>query len=333
MNGLKPLLKIMGAGVAAFAALNLFCLIYDRLPVHITSKTGATDYVWEKHFYYSTMTEGFGYGRMNNEGFNNLADYHSGDAVEVLLMGSSHTEAVQIPQEKTNAALLNKHFGGKKHLYNIGISGHDFIHISNNLETAVRCYGPKEYVVIETGSIQFNIHSLEDIINGRVQRIPSYDSPVMFYLQKLPYLRRLYHQLKGVKGQIEKEEASLVPDLDMSEEYREILSTVVQRLYAICAASGVKPLIFYHPHLRLNKDGSASPETDAAYLAAFRAACEANNVAFLDMTAAFLETYQNERVLPYGFANTACGAGHLNKHGHRLIARELYRFITQGGSA
>ncbi|MDR0910084.1 MAG: hypothetical protein LBM77_10005, partial [Spirochaetaceae bacterium] len=85
--------KFMFAGVVAVIILNIVCLAYYKLPVHITTKTGVTDYYWEPHTYYSKMTEGFGYGKMNNEGFNNIKDYTKGENVNVLLMGSSQMEA------------------------------------------------------------------------------------------------------------------------------------------------------------------------------------------------------------------------------------------------
>jgi hypothetical protein len=49
----------------------------------------------------------------------------------------------------------------------------------------------------------------------------------------------------------------------------------------------------------------------------------------MDMTGAFTEEYKRSHVLPHGFANTAVGAGHLNKNGHRIIAAELFRQIHE----
>ena len=320
----------MLAGIMAFAVLCLLCVFYYNIPVHITSKTGATDYAWEKHCSYSKMTEGVGYGRMNNEGFNNLADYNSGTPIDILLMGSSHMEATNVPQKKTTGTLMNAEFGNTNYVYNIGVSSHDFIHIASNLETAIQYYKPGKYVVIEISSIQFNTQSLENIITGNVYRLPSYDSNIIFFLQKIPYLRLLYFQYKNFIKEAENEEVQYVPDPGNNmEAYSNILASVVKKIYAVCAGSGVRPVIFYHPHLALRRDGSAAPETDAAYLGAFKNACAANNVAFLDMTDAFMEAYQNSRLLPHGFFNTAVGKGHLNKHGHKTIAQELYTYIMQ----
>ncbi|GHU00054.1 hypothetical protein FACS1894142_8100 [Spirochaetia bacterium] len=333
-TAIHTMVKCAAAGIIALFVLTAFCLVYSNIPVHLTSKTGTTDYVWEKHAWYSEMTEGFGTGKMNNEGFNNLEDY-TAQSIAVLVMGSSQMEGTTVAQTKTTVAVLNKSFNESKYCYNIGISGHSFPHIVSNLETAIHYYTPHEYVVIETMSIQFSTKSLEAIIESSVQRIPSYDNGILFYLQKIPYVRLLYHQYKGINGNNEDEAQDQVPDVFDKDQYAILLDTVMQRLNQISGANDITPIIFYHPHLSLNKDGSAVADTDNEYLAAFKDACDNNGIQFIDMTGAFMREYQTNHVLPHGFANTAVGVGHLNKDGHRIIAGELFRRINeieQGGS-
>jgi hypothetical protein len=326
--------KIVTAGMIALFVLTAFCLVYYNIPVHLTSKTGTTDYAWEKHAYYCKMIEGFGYGRMNNEGFNNLEDYNA-QPVDILLMGSSQMEGTNVEQTKTTASVLNKSFNESKYCYNIGILGHALPHIVSNLETAIEYYTPHEYVVIETMTIQFNAKSLEDIIESRVQRIPSYDSGILFHLQKISYLRLLYNQYKNMKGNSEDEVQERVPGIFDKEQHFILLDTVMHRINQISIDNNIKPIIFYHPHLSLNNDGPASVNTDNEYLNAFKTACVNNDIYFIDMTDAFMQEYQANHILPHGFANTAVGAGHLNKNGHRIIANELFRRINEiekGGS-
>jgi hypothetical protein len=326
--------KIIAAGIVAFFVLSSFCLAYYNIPVHITSKTGTTDYVWEKHAYYSKMTEGFGHGRMNNEGFNNLEDYLA-QPIDILLMGSSQMEATNVAQGKTTAALLNSTFGESKYVYNIGISGHDLPHSINNLETAIHYYAPKDYVVIETMSVQFGVAALEDLLSERIRRIPSYDRGIVFRLQKIPYLRLLYKQYKDINGSNEDDIQEQVPEALDRERYSALLDGAIKRISQIGIDNKVTPIVFYHPHLALGKDGSAAPDTDAEYLGLFKAACGNNGIRFVDMTDAFVEEYKRSHVLPHGFYNTAVGAGHLNKNGHRVIAEELFRQMCEAapGSA
>ncbi|MDR2376668.1 MAG: hypothetical protein LBD96_09560 [Treponema sp.] len=103
---LKKIAKFIAAGTVAFLLLNILCLFYYNVPGHVSGKTGATDYVYPGHTYYSQMTEGFGYGRMNNEGYNNIDDYVS-QKIDILLMGSSHIEGMNVKQKQTTASILN----------------------------------------------------------------------------------------------------------------------------------------------------------------------------------------------------------------------------------
>jgi hypothetical protein len=63
-------------------------------------------------------------------------------------------------------------------------------------------------------------------------------------------------------------------------------------------------------------------------LSEFSSACDQNGFTLINMAQSFLQTYDKDHVLPYGFINTAVGTGHLNKYGHRMIAQELLSAIT-----
>ncbi|GHV08590.1 hypothetical protein FACS189485_20260 [Spirochaetia bacterium] len=336
--------KIITAGMIALFVLNLLCFVYYNIPGHFSSVSGATDYVYPKYAHYIHMTEGFGYGRLNNEGLNNLNDFNS-QKIDVVIMGSSQMEGLNVAQTKTTAAILNKLFYESKYVYNIGFSTHDFCRNINNLANAVQYYKPTEYVVFEIQDVKIGIQELEDVVNSKMKRLPAFNNGILSYLQRMPYLRLGYRQVKLFTGIhvvdtlkiIEHKNTSLenVPVIDEKEQYSILLDAVMHRINQISINNNIKPIIFYHPHLTLNKDGSASANTNDEYLDAFKAACINNGIYFLDMTAVFMEEYQTNHILPYGFANTAVGAGHLNKNGHRIIANELFRRINEiekGGS-
>ncbi|GHU54240.1 hypothetical protein FACS189442_0190 [Spirochaetia bacterium] len=336
----KNLAKIITAGIIAVLILSIPCLVYYNSPITILTKGGPTDYVYEKHSYYSRAVEGFGYGRMNNEGFTNIEDYNE-QPVDILLMGSSQMEGVQVPQDKTTASLLNKLFSGKEYVYNIGMSGHLFSVIANNFEAAIKRYAPKQYVIIETGSIQFSMQTLVDIINYEIPEKVSESNirgPRAFlrttFLKNILYIRLLLNQVKLFRDMANKGKSEGLDEFK-KDDYLENINMIMQRLNQTTIENNTKLIIFYHPHLTLNKDGSASANTDDEYLDAFKTACINNGIYFIDMTAVFMEEYQTNHILPHGFANTAVGAGHLNENGHRMIAKELFRGINEiekGGS-
>jgi hypothetical protein len=326
-------MRFISAGITAFGVLNIFCFIYYNMPVHITSKTGTTDYIWESNGHYSKMTEGYGYGKMNNEGYNNSDDYNK-QPIDILIMGSSQMEGTNVPQALTTAALLNKLLS-TKYVYNIGISGHDFPHIVNNFETAIEFYEPSEYVIIEIGSLLVDIQALEESIKENLKRLPSYDNKIMFFLQKIPYLRLLYSQYTHFT---EKDDADSPQQNNMVSDivsYSVVLDDVMKKIHLVSTEHGIKTIIFYHPHFMLDNNKSISANTDYEYLKILETACFNNNILFINMESVFIEGYKKNYTLPHGFFNTAVGSGHLNRNGHKIIANELFRqinIIEKGGS-
>ena len=47
------------------------------------------------------------------------------------------------------------------------------------------------------------------------------------------------------------------------------------------------------------------------------------------MRPVFAQYYEEHKEIPYGFANTKPGNGHLNKLGHRLVAETLITYIEE----
>ena len=72
------------------------------------------------------MTEGIAHGRFDANGYNNLAVIENPN---ILLLGSSHMEAVNVNQDENIAFLLANELNGTHSVYNLGISGHNFIKV------------------------------------------------------------------------------------------------------------------------------------------------------------------------------------------------------------
>lgn len=70
-------------------------------------------------------------------------------------------------------------------------------------------------------------------------------------------------------------------------------------------------------------------EDGEKYINIFKNCCKEYNIEVIDVTQRFISNYEENYELPYGFANTLPGKGHLNKVGHELIADELYRRINE----
>ena len=188
----KWIVKALLAGLAAFAVLCAACAFYFNVPVRVSNPDGTTEYRYEPNRRYFRGTEGFGTGRTNNEGFNNLRDYKHGDTINILLMGSSHMEGFCVPQADSAAAVLNRLFGGEKYVYNIGMAAHTFPYCAEHLDKALSVYAPTDAVVIELAKLGYAPAELDAAADGTLPEIRAHEGGIVTAAQKIPYLRLFY---------------------------------------------------------------------------------------------------------------------------------------------
>ncbi|MDL2328085.1 hypothetical protein LJC64_05520 [Ruminococcaceae bacterium OttesenSCG-928-A11] len=86
-------------------------------------------------------------------------------------------------------------------------------------------------------------------------------------------------------------------------------------------------VIAYHPETELLDDGSMRIVRDEASYGFFTQACLANDIVFLDVGEAFLQAYEADYSVPYGFNNSSMSEGHLNVVGHRIMGEQLYNVL------
>lgn len=329
MNILKNIVKVTVAGSVSLLLLSLFCLVYLNTGIHIRNETGATDYKWESRQRKASMTEGFAWLRMDEDGFNN--SFPPQKDVDILLMGSSHMEAVNVPDTQNTGYLLNELLP-EFYTYNIGTSGHTIYACANNLSAAVEYYRPQGYTVIETDRIDLDIESMEKVLNGEYQQIKSYDTGLIYLLQKyVPVIKNIYKQMddwwdsdSSTTKQDATEEGTEADSV--TEEY----SAVLDRFLAfIREGSDCKIIIVYQPPTVLNPDGSLQCTQDDNEIALFSQLCEENDIIFVDVTPMFEKLYEEQHILAHGFTNTAVGVGHLNAYGHGAVAEAVAQAIKE----
>lgn len=324
---LQWLLKAGISSIISLAALSMITVVYSHTGIHVSNETGATDYKWKPYQFRSNMTEGFSWFRMNGEGFNNSFDFADVDGVDILLMGSSHMEAVNISKDKNAGYFLNESFP-EWTTYNIGISGHTIYQCADNLEAAVSYYKPSKYVVIETNRVRLDEKQMEEVINYNLADIPSHDSGLRYAVQKyIPCFLPLYRELKNWMSLSAAVEAKVEESKDgvgNEKEYTALLESFIKRI-ADTVDIG-KVIIFYHPNTVIDEKGVLSEEgRDSSE--EFAAICRKNGIIFVNMYEDFKELYERDHKLAHGFANTAVGVGHLNEEGHKVIASKLAEVI------
>ena len=323
--------KAAVAGAAALLLLCLWCSFYYNVPIHYTNETGATEYNWESGRFFRKGTEGFAFGRTNNDGFVNLRDYSPGDSIDILLMGSSHMEGMNVQPEENTAAVLNRLFAGEKYTYNIGTSAHTLSYCLKHLDAALDTYVPSGYVVIETRGLDFSRQELAAVAEGTLPDIPSHTGGLVELMQRLPYLRLLYTKYLNGSGEEASDPAPASSPTDAAETAA-LLNTVLARAADSCRAHGVQPIIVYDPVIYTDENGTGYTDTEPADLAAMETACRENGILFVNLTERYLAGFMDQHKLPFGFANTRPGMGHMNAWGHQLFAQAVYETIrgTEG---
>ena len=322
MQLIKQMIKFFTAGLVSLVILSLFVFIYGFSGIHVPNPSGSTDYKWSSNQIKTNMSEGFSWLSMDYNGFNNtIIPSH----IDILLVGSSHMEAVNVGKYENTAAKLCEYIP-ELSLYNIGVSGHTFYRCAKNLNNAVNEYKPQKYVIIETDTVLLEKEQIDEVINGTMKTIPSYNHGMVYYVQKYcPAIKSIYKKIQDWKNV--DSTASQNTNKNMTEKNLDVvtMNSFFKKIENDCGDR--KLIIFYHPKTMIDDDGKLIHENEG--LIEFREACNENNILFVDMTEDFERLYEEKHILGHGFINTAIGTGHLNKYGHEVIAKRLSEVIME----
>lgn len=321
------ILKVIAALGIAGVILSVFSYFYYNPPVHVACEDGATGYKREPDSFWSRYVEGTAHGRIDSNGYNNSYDRDYSE-IDILMMGSSQTEALYVDDDKSASYLLNEKFDESNGLclYNIGMSAHNLVSNVSNLELALEKYSPSKYVILELNTMKFKEERVNDAISGKNVTMHSYDEDsLMFKIQKQPFVKLIYNQYSNYVAS-RSEDKSTEEDIYVGVEgKRELLSYLQETV----SAYNCEAIIFYIPSMSIETDGSLSMDVTEQERAEFSELCEEYGITFVDMCNVFEENYEKNYIVPAGFANTAVAYGHLNDEGHKMIAEELYKVINE----
>ena len=322
MKIFKGILKIVISMILAAAILSVISFCYNRTSPHVASGNGETDFKWTSEALMTTMAEGFSYLQMDENGYNNQTAL---DKIDVLIMGSSHVEAMQVDSDENMTAYFN---GISDYsAYNIGISGHDIYRCVDNVEEALETYKPEKYLVIETSTIEFDKDEMLAVLEGKPEKAGSADTGIKKYIQLIPCLKPILNNILLWKDAGKKSGKGEAGEFIEEADYHDVSYRFLNKVSESAAAANVTPILLYHPSENLDDDGTVSYNIDEKYLNNVSGICSELGIVFADMTQDFKELYRNQNVLAHGFTNTEIGKGHLNEYGHRAIAERLARII------
>lgn len=323
-------MKAFVAGICAIAILSAFCMVYAYDGIHIANETGATDYTWNPHQLKATMREGFSWIHMDAYGYNNVADYSK--EPDILLMGSSHVEGAQVKTTENVGHLLNTLLPNYQ-TYNIGMSGHTIYRCIDNLENALNAYHPKQYVVMVVDSVDLSIDSMNEVVQGKATPIPSYDSGLIYYMQKIPAIKTIYKQLDDwvslENAGVSTEKTEKTADEITTEDYIGAVSQFLDVAASAVQEHNVELIVVFKPAYKLGENGQIKFQYNEDNLRSFASLCEEKQIVFYDMTEVFADLFCEKQQFVYGFLNSEAGAGHLNKIGHRTLAEAICGVIEE----
>lgn len=322
-NGIKITLIVL-------AIFNLILGLYYRPSGWIDRSYGATTAIWNPGTTYIQGMEGYGIYKVDKRGYLN-PEFEMAE-IEYLTVGASHSQGKEVLYGNRYTDLLNAKNGANKY-YTVSQDGMFFPQIVTGFSAIVSEFPNVKGIIIEIGGTWFEGEVLQKSLKQRdfkeeecgenLWKGLSLNSKLKAKVKEYtPFLSIAKKQLQLVesKQKIKKEDKKKI---DLAE-YEIYLNCILEKMKEIYQGDII---IAYHPLVSLQKSGEMlilEEETDKI----FEKCCEMNEIKFINMSTAFIEAYEKEYVVPYGFMNTTMGTGHLNKYGHRIMADEIWKALN-----
>lgn len=335
MKSIKGLMKIITAALLACIIISVFLCFYSISPIHIDNPERNTDYIWIPDSYWVTMDEGMAWGKFDSNGFNNLSVIENPD---IIIVGSSHMEAKNVKQDENTGFKLNEMLDGEYTVYNMGISGHHLYKACQYIPASLERFEiTPNIVIVETDTVELSQDRVESVINGTVEYTPSYSTGLIGFLQKIPVLRVLHHQVEDGLLDLFMQKSDTAVNMNGNIETNNNIAGIINKepyemlfeyLSEIEQNYNTQIIMFYHPMEQLEEDGTISFK-NSEHLAVFSKEAMESGIDFIDMTTDFETMFYEEHQVPHGFVTGKTAFGHLNAHGHNAIAKALYDVIVQ----
>ena len=327
------ILKMAMAVLGSFLVINVLCFFYFDLPRAVTNRDDFTTRKNIPNHKVCYCGEGFGISQTDKYGFYNDGNV-TFDNANIVCIGSSQTEAIQVNEEEKYVSLLNG-MDEHNHAYNLGVSGQYFEKYCGRLPIIPRFFPSAGLIIMETIHMpkEDDWDAIMDTLSTGNLAIEDHDwkeQNLLFRIcRSIPYTALLKRQITGIMEALNDKKDAVPEKTNGMLQYTIKANNTMELLRQ---KMGNMPLIFlYVPYMDMDHKGQVSVAEDKAKIAAVEKACKSNSIIFVNMGPAFLEYYNKNHVLPHGHLNSQVGKGHLNKDGHRMIADTLAKRIHQEG--
>lgn len=334
MKNVKQIAEWIVSFIIAFFFVNLFCFAYERPVAWIDRTSGVTSGVRRPNAVLIHGTEGYGMTKLDANGFANVNKLLQEEYV--LVMGSSHTQGKEVGTNKNFTTILNNYLVGsnseKLAVYNVASDGNFLPSILKRFSAGIEEFDNAKTVVIEISKTDFlpealahaseQIHYNADETASKLFQNMDKKSKIKNVIKEWMPLVSLY------KTKLETMSESSLSNGDKmydTEEYDRVIHSTLELIRSVYEGNII---VLYHPNVQISRDGKLECVRSET-INTFQNACEDNNIIFVDTGDAFVKYYNEYSMVPYGFANTTMGSGHLNEVGHKIIADELYKVLKE----
>lgn len=329
------LFQWLTALACGYLIVNGLCFFYERPTGWLDTYNGPSMAVRNPGSMLVRGSEGYGIHKIDENGYMNpsreLNDSY------ILMLGSSHTEGKEVAPDQKYSLLVSDYLADgddKLYTYNIACEGHFLPTEIRHFAAAAEAYPGAEAITIELPDTDY---SIEELRAGLDQAVYDPDDNAeyfshMSFLEKAkvvikeasPLLTRINSQIVTARAA----DADETSDMDI-EQYLQEYESVINEALALMRSEYDGPIIIlYHPKVVIEDEDTLSLQYSGTW-DIFRDACIKNNIDVIDTGQDFIELYQTEHELPYGFSNTLPGDGHLNANGHRIMADAVIRYLEE----
>ena len=327
---LKEIVKWTAAVVLSFLIVDIVIMTYFKSSGFIKRDTNATDAIWYPNSMIIYGQEGYGVNVTDKNGYVNdsadLADNY------ILVMGSSQTEGLRVKSNEKYTSIMNNSLkdDDKVVVYNIARSGRKWNDIVTGFNAALQEFPNTEIVIVEVSKTKITPECLKNSLITReysgkdvgwelVDELNINEKLKLFAERNLSLLYLIYDiQLKKLidPAQEQEEKFGMVEYEEQLDKTMKMLRNDFEGPIIVCYL----PKVEIEDKLQMVYEDTT--ET-------FKECCEKNNIIFVDPGDAFLDAYNKNFIVPYGFWNTSMGNGHLNIYGNKILAEVLLDKINE----
>lgn len=329
---IRQLIEWIFAIVIAVVIINsILFLTYHPAP-WINTDRNATQGLFQPGSTIVYGEEGYGIRKVDKNGYAN-PDRRLENSSYILFMGSSHTVGKEVNSGKNYVDIIEAEYG--KDVYSIAMDGHMLPQLISGFNAAMKQFPNASAVVIEISTTDYLNSDIKECLNQReydeslvgeniVTTSSTKDKIKLTYQNYFPLIRAINKNFKA-DNKIQQTETLYIYDENgnVSDTY---ISLLDDALKLIRSEYDGKIIIIYHPAVMVNEDGTLCI-IDSDSKDEFEKCCNDSDIVFLDTGDGFISEYEKTHKLPYGFANSVYGTGHLNSTGHRIMADKIMEEI------